>query len=223
MMLLTRICWLGPRTEMKQKKFHVAQKRVNTNDYFESDKYLTVKGSRRFRLWKFVANVLLLLLQDDKKYLIFSIQLLDQVRLCNTVTVKLQPGVLPSPEDNERHCSFCRNFFPHNHSAPSDMTSLPHLKEFPHTVKTNMIYHQICRRSAGGADGLFVKGGFVDGKHLHRVSKKHQSREPHSLSHNKFQTYWANESSGQGNLLNQMNRNVMDYLFVQRPPKSRLE
>lgn len=124
-------------------------------------------------------------------------------------------------------------------SAIEEPPSQPHLKEFPctvkngksrcfsskwygefswleYSVKTNSIFCKMCRHFAGGADGPFVREGFVDWKHLRQACEKHQQSKPHSLSLEKFQNYRANQSSGRGNVLNQMNRDAMDYLFIER-------
>uniref|UniRef100_A0A3B3R0H2 DUF4371 domain-containing protein n=1 Tax=Paramormyrops kingsleyae TaxID=1676925 RepID=A0A3B3R0H2_9TELE len=67
-----------------------------------------------------------------------------------------------------------------------------------------------------GADSPFAREGFVDWKHLRQACEKHQMNKPHSISLDKFQGYRANQTAGRGNVLNQMNRDAMDYSFIER-------
>uniref|UniRef100_A0A8C9YWK2 TTF-type domain-containing protein n=1 Tax=Sander lucioperca TaxID=283035 RepID=A0A8C9YWK2_SANLU len=128
---------------------------------------------------------------------------------------------------------------------PADLTAIdeppsqPNLKVFPCTVKNgksrnfsskwyghfswleysvikDAIFCKMCRHFPSVAGSPFATEGFVDWKHLRQACEKHQVSKPHFVSLDKFQGYRDNQTGGRGNVLNQMNRDAMDFSFIER-------
>uniref|UniRef100_A0A667Y2X2 TTF-type domain-containing protein n=1 Tax=Myripristis murdjan TaxID=586833 RepID=A0A667Y2X2_9TELE len=126
-------------------------------------------------------------------------------------------------------------------SAIDEPPSQPNLRLFPCTVKNgksrsfsskwyaqfswleysvakDAIFCKICRHFPNGADGggPFAKQGFTDWKHLSQSCQKHQASRTHSVSLDMYESYRASQSSGRGNVINQMNRDAMSFSFIER-------